>query len=72
MKIFVAIMTVIGLIVFIGGFMAANGSPQEAAAAGAGIACGVLPYILYKLGYCSEVLKNQKKIIRLLEKENKE
>ena len=67
MKVFVAIMTVIGLFVFIGGAMAANGAPQQAASAGMGIACGALPYILYKLKYCSEALENQKKIIKLLE-----
>ena len=60
--------TVLGLLVVIGGVAGANGAPQEAAAAAIGIAMGVLPYILYKLGYCEKALENQRKIIKLLEK----
>ena len=62
------ICTILGMLVVIGGVAGAKGAPQEAAAAAVGLAIGVLPYILYKLGYCQKALENQRKIIKLLEK----
>jgi hypothetical protein len=31
-----------------------------------GVASGVLPYIIFKVGYCRRVLENQERIIELL------
>ena len=64
----IIICTILGMLVVIGGVVGAKGAPQEAAAAAVGLATGVLPYILYKLGYCQKALENQRKIIKLLEK----
>ena len=49
------------------GEVIANGAPQECAAAGMALCLGGLPYMLFKIGYCEKALKNQRKIISLLE-----
>ncbi len=40
------IMSLVGAVVGFGGMAAANGAPQEAAAAGMGLACAVIPYCI--------------------------
>lgn len=42
------IMSLIGAVVGFGGMHLANSAPQEAAAAGMGLACAVIPYCIAK------------------------
>ncbi|MEZ5691160.1 MAG: hypothetical protein R3D71_05810 [Rickettsiales bacterium] len=60
------IFAVLGGIIATLGTLSANGAPQEAAAAAMGIACAAIPYIIFKIGHCLELEKNQKQIIELL------
>jgi hypothetical protein len=50
MKAFLWALTIIGSVlggfISVGGVLAANGAPQEAAAAAVGVACAVIPYCL--------------------------
>ena len=43
-----AVGAVLGALTVVGGVMAANGAPQEAAAAAVGVAFAVIPYCLAK------------------------
>ena len=65
---FTIISTLLGILAVVVGVAGAKGAPQEASAAAVGIALGVLPYILLKVSYCEKALRNQRKIIELLEK----
>lgn len=67
MKIFALIMIILGMIVLVVGSLGTNGPLQGGAIAAIGVACGLLPYLLYKLKCSSLMLDNQERIIKLLE-----
>jgi hypothetical protein len=72
MDILVKICVIVAIVLFVIGQFISNGAPQECAWAGIALSIGVLPYLLFKVGYCAEMLENQRKIIRLLEPSKKE
>jgi uncharacterized membrane protein YdjX (TVP38/TMEM64 family) len=62
--------TTIGIIVFVFGIAGAKGAPQEASVSAMALVLAIMTYIFYKLYYCEKALKNQAKIIALLDKES--
>jgi hypothetical protein len=58
---------IIGLLIAVGSFFFTDSAIKEAAGSAFGIALGALPYILFKVGTCSQAIENQQRIISLLE-----
>lgn len=71
MRYVVFICAVIGALFVIGGLIWSKGAPQEAAAAGMGLAFAVIPYVIFKVAASTRANAQRDRIIELLEQQAK-